>query len=300
MKYVKDNNIWKNAIQFYNSSGSWKRVKEISSKDKDSWKSTIPPVGTFVEGGYVAGIMDTIQSGGERYLLLVSEKKTQIIDAWYKYGTNPNNNTATSKWNGLENTIKLANTNFPAANYCANLDLNGYTDWYLPAIDELELIYRNLKATDVVNDESKSSYTRSRDYNFNYPGHSNGYNLNTDPLGESYYTVTTDGYVYDMPSDAWYTDGYKKLTNGYPMKTPVGIFQQNQRESFWPPAYYIANKPVYWSSTWDNVYNFNPFHLFFYVTHCGNYGTRSGKQTSIYSNYLSSGGYVRAVRRILI
>ena len=36
---------------------------------------------------------------------------------------------------------------YPAANFCKNLTIGGKTDWYLPARDELELAWRNLKPT---------------------------------------------------------------------------------------------------------------------------------------------------------
>ena len=38
-------------------------------------------------------------------------------------------------------------TVYPAAHYCNNLTIGGKTDWYLPARDELELCWRNLKPT---------------------------------------------------------------------------------------------------------------------------------------------------------
>lgn len=35
----------------------------------------------------------------------------------------------------------------PAADFCANLTIGGYTDWYMPAVRELEICYYNLKPT---------------------------------------------------------------------------------------------------------------------------------------------------------
>ena len=50
--------------------------------------------------------------------------------------------------NGSANTALLKNhaSSFPAAEYCADLVAAGYSDWYLPALNELYVVYTNLKA----------------------------------------------------------------------------------------------------------------------------------------------------------
>jgi hypothetical protein len=50
---------------------------------------------------------------------------------------------------GLKATLAMVadgnSTVYPAAHFCNDLSIGGYTDWYLPARGELELIWRNLK-----------------------------------------------------------------------------------------------------------------------------------------------------------
>lgn len=39
----------------------------------------------------------------------------------------------------------------PAASFCWNLSTGGYSDWYMPAIDELDIAYANLKPDSTAN-----------------------------------------------------------------------------------------------------------------------------------------------------
>lgn len=103
------------------------------------------------EGGYFAGVIDTRESdsNGLRYLLFVSPKEGgETNEAEWKYFDIETG--ANSVWNGYENTQKLIDS--PAASFCRNLNLSGYFDWYLPAKDELEVLYRVFKPTVNSND----------------------------------------------------------------------------------------------------------------------------------------------------
>ena len=56
----------------------------------------------------------------------------------------------------------------PAANFCNNLNINGYDDWYLPSKDELEILYRYLKPTTDGNHTSSGANTSAVPATSNY------------------------------------------------------------------------------------------------------------------------------------
>lgn len=106
-------------------------------------------VGLPYGGGYYAG---KIVTGGVTYALIVAPK-AQGGQAGTKlaWKTSQTTTTGTGSINdGLGNTnamIAAGASAHPAANFCNNLTINGYNDWYLPAKDELEILYRYLKPT---------------------------------------------------------------------------------------------------------------------------------------------------------
>jgi len=56
--------------------------------------------------------------------------------------------TGTAVGSGRRNTrliVAASGESESAARLCANLNINGYNDWFLPSIEELDLMYENLK-----------------------------------------------------------------------------------------------------------------------------------------------------------
>ena len=67
--------------------------------------------------------------------------------------------------------------------------LSGYTDWYIPARDELELIWRNLKPVTNANYITQDRYNAAaytKDANLDDVANTHGANRNSDPAGDAY------------------------------------------------------------------------------------------------------------------
>ena len=98
-------------------------------------------IGENVNGGLVFYIDATGQHG------LVCATADQARIAWWN-GSYLSCSTGTAVGTGQANTISIVNTQgigSYAAQLCNDLVLNGYSDWFLPSIDELGLMHTNLK-----------------------------------------------------------------------------------------------------------------------------------------------------------
>jgi hypothetical protein len=113
------------------------------------------PVGTPYGGGYVAGYISHTADGNPTHALIVAPRATGATGTGYALTTmlqwkTANTDTAgtTSVFDGAANTAAMVTAGIadhPAANFCKNLSIGGFTDWYLPARSELEIAYFNLK-----------------------------------------------------------------------------------------------------------------------------------------------------------
>lgn len=105
--------------------------------------------------------------------------------AWGCYGTSISG-TQKTVGSGENNTALIvagcSDTNFPAK-ICDNLVLGGQSDWFLPSIDELNLMYNNLQKNGLGNFNTQAAYWSSTEFSANYAwafsfDYGNAYNLN--------------------------------------------------------------------------------------------------------------------------
>ena len=120
--------------------------------------------------------------------------------AWSNVAEDEVGESAQSRWNGLTNSQSIINQSGhsnSAASICLNSSNNGYNDWYLPAIQELNLLWINYysvsKSLSEISDAtqlnssyywSSSEYTYNGAWGFNF---FNGISTNSTSKHPTYY-----------------------------------------------------------------------------------------------------------------
>jgi len=199
-------------------------------------------IGAPVAGGYFAGVIDTIagtiQSNddyqtGLRYAVIVAPKELEggrdsspasgltTGDLMWDSQDRTGQAGCFTRWNGLEATNVILAKNDSSYEVHAFIEecrnqypapaTTGGSEWYLPAMDELELLYRNFKPNYADND--------TRDFPRNFPGSQpSGVNPSSDP-----------------------TSPQNSNSPRVPEKTPVVGFRENEAAAI--------DLERYWSTT---------------------------------------------------
>jgi hypothetical protein len=179
-----------------------------------------------------------------RYRVIVAPKSSgeNAAVAWKNANTAGPVATQTLNegWKATE-AMRLADTStvYPAAHWARNLSINSRTDWYIPARDELELLWRNLKPVTNNNYTTADRDTGAtadylRDGAFNASPNTHGTNNNTAPNGAAY-TTTVPGQV---AATAFRTGGAEAFEFG--------------SAYYWSSTQYTASNA--WYQYWDSSF----------------------------------------------
>ena len=115
-----------------------------------------PELGEAYQGGYFAG---QIQMSGIIYNLVVAPKSGgENSSVVYKNTSNADTNPPSQNVEyGKLATDAFNDANHPLFQWAKSLSIGGYTDWYIPSKNELEILYRNLKPTTTSNNTSSGA-----------------------------------------------------------------------------------------------------------------------------------------------
>lgn len=142
-------------------------------------REDLPAIGQPLNGGFFAGL---ILVGTQTHAVIVAPKEHGTGEfTWGEYGKEIE---ARSYSDGKSNTLALAESDSELGKWATGLAIGEYNDWYIPARDELEIIYRNLKPT---TDSNSCSFRdgdnpSAPDINTRYPYTETAPGITTAPL----------------------------------------------------------------------------------------------------------------------
>jgi len=131
------------------ASGMWTLDQAMQLKKAGTWPRPLA-VGDAYQGGYFAGQISTAGNGVADFNLVVGPvASAQALKQWKTTATAT---TGTSSViDGPTNSSNMNNASHPAAEFCEGLTIGGFSDWYMPAKNELEVCYFNLKPNTQLN-----------------------------------------------------------------------------------------------------------------------------------------------------
>jgi hypothetical protein len=165
-----------------------------------SWKITgrgvnkflVMPPGVPTDGGFFAGLISLTADGEPTHALIVAPRATGASGTGYTLTTDlawkttqTNTPDTLSLFDGVANTnamIAAGINDHPAAKFCTELSIGGFTDWYMPARYEYNIAYFNLKPTTTENTTTvgENPYSvplRSSNYTTSFPPRTSALNF---------------------------------------------------------------------------------------------------------------------------
>jgi len=205
-------------------SGVFTLQAQMQAIAASNWPSPPPTViGQAFGGGFYAGQIG-VSSVATHYLIVGPISTAQSTLAWKNVGTATAGSD--SDINGPQNTADMVadgnSTVYPAAHFCNNLSTGGQTDWYMPAKNELEICYYNLKPTTTSNFTSSGINpnavpARASNYTAGDPAQTSATDFQStgaeDFAAAFYWSSTEFSAAYGRGQN--FSDGSQATSNGY-------------------------------------------------------------------------------------
>jgi len=159
-----------NDFYFVETIGS--NIKDNDIKAKPNNINTVSSTSNDLSIGkpYAGGIIFYIDETGEHGLIAAPSDQGTTGIQWYNGSNVETGATGTSIGTGQANTsaiVAVQGAGSYAAKVCDDLVLGGYSDWFLPSRDELNLMYTNLEVNGLGGFGS-FSYWSSSEYDSTY------------------------------------------------------------------------------------------------------------------------------------
>lgn len=138
--------------------GVWTLDQAMQLKKQGLWPSPPLIIGQAFGGGFFAGQISTAGNSVADYNLIVGPVASAQNNSKQWKNTGTATSGADSDIDGPQNTADMVadgnSTVYPAAHFCNDLVIGGFSDWYMPAKNELEVCYYNLKPETAANNTS--------------------------------------------------------------------------------------------------------------------------------------------------
>lgn len=214
-----------------NFSGIWTVTQQMQAKGQSLWPEAPPPIGTAYQGGYFAGQISTAGNSVADYNLVIGPLASAQNSSVRWKTSNTSTAGTTSVINGPANSTAMNDAAHPAAQFCEGLTIGSFSDWYMPAQNELEVCYYNLKPTTSGNNTSS------------------GINANAVPARASNYTSGTPAQTAAVDfqtgnAQAFDGVGYWSSTEASATKAWSQRFSNGFQTSYFNKTYYYSVRAV--------------------------------------------------------
>lgn len=180
-----------------------------------SFGAQVPAIGAAYGGGYFAGQISTAGTGVANYNLVIAPVASGENASKQWKTSNTSTAGTSSVIDGPTNSSNMNNASHPAAQFCEGLSIGGFSDWYMPAKNELEVCYYNLKPTTTSNNTSSGTNTnavpsRGSNYTAGTPAQTSATDFKdtgTEDFAAAYYWSSTE----NAATNAW----RQNFNNGY-------------------------------------------------------------------------------------